>query len=471
MEDEVRDDRRSRATRDESGQVMILTALAMVMLLVMVALVVDIGKAYLVQRQLQASVDAAALAGAQHLPDPAETTQVAEEYGPKAGSPNAITTGTNVETTITMRCVKSAPGCSPTTNAFNAVNVKASTDVGMLFARVLGIGKLKVKASATACSPCTAKPLDIVLVLDRTGSMCQTGGGTSDPSCTDLVNAKNGMRTFLTFMDPTLDKVGLAVFPPARNQSMVTSCPNLPTSGSAYYGYDAWWPNWGWTPPGSPSYYTIVSLSDDYLVAGGTPGTWVLNPSSWMLQSIGMAGNGGCIQGNGTTHYASAIEEAQHELARNGRGDVQDVIIFLSDGAANTSPTRLPLGHWRNTGFWRDRPCGAGVQAAAIAKGSTDTNGNHLKIYSIGYDLDAGSGAPERCRVPDLNGHMNGSNPVESGYDAYTAIQAIASQECGDGDDPCFYNKPVPGDLSVIFTKIAADLQRPAARLIDDNTP
>ena len=42
----------------------------MVMLLVMVALVVDIGKAYLVQRQLQAGVDAAALAGAQHLPEP-----------------------------------------------------------------------------------------------------------------------------------------------------------------------------------------------------------------------------------------------------------------------------------------------------------------------------------------------------------------------------------------------------------------
>jgi hypothetical protein len=439
--------------------VIILTALAMVMLLVMVALVVDIGKAYLVQRQLQASVDAAALAGAQHLPDPTEATQVAEDYGPKSGSPNAITTGTNVSTTVTMRCVQSAPGCSPTMNSYNALNVKASTDVEMLFARILGIGKLNVKASATACSPCSAKPLDIMLVLDRTGSMCQTGGGTADPTCTDLVNAKEGMRTFLQFMDPTLDKVGLAVFPPARNQSFVTSCPNSPTSGGQYYGYDAWWPNWGWTPPGSPSYYTIVSLSDNYLVQG--PTGWMANASSWMFQSIGMpgSGNGGCIQGNGTTHYASAIEEAQHELDRNGRGNIQDVIIFLSDGAANTSPTRLPLGHWRNTGFWRDHPCGAGVQAAANAKASGTV------IYSIGYDLDAGSGAPEKCRRPDTNGHMNGSNPVESGYDAFTAIQAIAT------DTSNFYNKPNPGQLNTIFTRIAADLQRPAARLIDDSTP
>ena len=38
--------------------------------------------------------------------------------------------------------------------------------------------------------------------------------------------------------------------------------------------------------------------------------------------------------------------------------------------------------------------------------------------------------------------------------------------------DPAnFYNKPNPGQLNTIFTRIAADLSRPAARLIDDNTP
>jgi hypothetical protein len=452
-----------------------LAALAMAAMLVMVAFVVDIGKAYLVQRQLQAGVDAAALAGAQHLPDPTEATTTAQDYGPSASEKNEVKLGDNVTTTVTMRCVASAPGCNPTVGNYNAVRVHSTSDVSLLFARILGIKKLKVKATATACSPCTAKPLDIMLVLDRTGSMCQTGGGTSDPSCTDLRNAKDGMRTFLQLMDPTLDHVGLAVFPPARNKSAVGSCPNRPASGSQYYGYDAWWPEWGWPdlngdgegdPPGSPSYYTIVSLSSNYLFKDGL-GRWVPNGASWMFQSIGMpgSGNGGCIQGEGTTHYASAVEEAQHELSVHGRGNVQDVIVFLSDGAANTSPTRLPVGHWRNTTTWRDRPCGAGVQAAANAKAGD------VKIYTIGYDLDAGSAAPERCRRPDTNGHMNGSNPVESGYDAFTAIQAMASPECGNGSQACFYNKPDPGQLNTIFTKIAADLQRPASRLIDDDTP
>ena len=92
-------------------------------------------------------------------------------------------------------------------------------------------------------------------------------------------------------------------------------------------------------------------------------------------------------------------------------------------------------------------------------------------VYTIGYDLDAGTAAPEKCRKPNSRRSPERGNPVESGIDAYTAIQAMATKKCGDGDDACFYNKPSPGSLNQIFTKIAADLQRPAARLIDDNTP
>jgi hypothetical protein len=448
-----------------------LAALAMAMMLVMVALVVDIGKAYLVQRQLQAGVDAAALAGAQHLPDPGEATTVAQEYGPSTGSKNAVKVGANVTTSVTMRCVTSAPGCQPASGNFNAVRVHATSDVGMLFARILGISKLKVKATATACSPCTAKPLDIMLVLDRTGSMCQFAPGSPDPACTDLNNAKNGVRTFLQFMDPTLDKVGLALFPPALNRSFVATCPYTPWQGNPsgplpdgrYFGYDSWWPEWDTAGSGGsdPAIYTVASLTDDYLVQSGT--SWILNPSSALVQRLGCAG------GAGSTHYASAVEEAQHELNRNGRGDVQDVIVFLSDGAANTSPQDLPNLHWRNNPTWTARPCGSGVRAAQNAKDAGTI------VYTIGYDLDAGGAAPERCLAANPTSGHQGSTPEVAqswGSTAFDAIQAMASPQCGSGgDEPCFYNKPDPGSLNQIFTRIAADLQRPAARLIDDNTP
>ena len=55
---------------DESGQAIVILAVTLVVLCGVSALVIDVGKAYVVNRHLQASVDAAALAGAQSLPDP-----------------------------------------------------------------------------------------------------------------------------------------------------------------------------------------------------------------------------------------------------------------------------------------------------------------------------------------------------------------------------------------------------------------
>ena len=69
------------------------------MLLVCVGLVVDVGHAMLVQRQLQAGVDAAALAGVQHLPDAPMAETVAVQYSASPGAKNAVNTVDNAATT------------------------------------------------------------------------------------------------------------------------------------------------------------------------------------------------------------------------------------------------------------------------------------------------------------------------------------------------------------------------------------
>jgi hypothetical protein len=152
-----------------------------------------------------------------------------------------------------------------------------------------------------------------------------------------------------------------------------------------------------------------------------------------------------CVAAAGSTSYSNAIDEAQHELDVHGRGDVQDVIVLLSDGAANTTPRWVP--EYLDTPEWRARPCGSGVEAAARAKQRGTI------IYSIGYDLNGLGTDYEQCRRP--------GGELES-LTAFDAIRAIASEPDN------FYNKPDPGQLNAIFTRIAADLQRPAARLIDD---
>ncbi len=460
----MRADRQQRVVKDERGSILIMTALSMVSLLVMVAFALDIGKAYLMQRQLQAAVDASALAGAQHLPDAVEANQVAHEYSPSPGQKNALRNGGQATTNVALRCLQTAPGCRFGSNNYNALVVDAATDVQMSFARVIGIDKLTVRAKATACSPCTSKPLDIMVVLDRTGSMCQFSPGVNDPNCTDLNNARDGIRTFLGYFDPAKVKVGLAVTPPSLDQSWVGSCPNTPWSGDPsgpkpdgqYYGYDSYWPTWIPDPrDATPSVYTLAPLEHDYLIQSMS-GAWSLNPGSNLVQRLG------CVGGAGSTSYSFSMEEAQYELSRNGRGNVQDVIVFLSDGAANTSPPKLPNGHWANNPTNFQRPCATGVESAQRVKDSGTI------VYTIGYDLDGLGSAPERCLKPLANGHQDTSGsavPEAGGITAYSALQAMAS-EPGN-----FYLKPDPGQLNTIFTRIAADIVAPSSRLVDDGTP
>ena len=395
----------------ERGAVLVLVAASLVAFLVLAAFVVDLGRAYFAQRHLQAAADAAALAGAQELPDPGAAIAVASNYDGDAGSKNQRSNVAVTGTNITTRCLSSAPGCDPA----NAVVVEQSSDVSTYFARVIGIDSIPVTVKATACSPCGAKPLDIMIVLDRTGSMCMDSFGNSDPSCTDLNNARDGIKTFLEFLDPTIDWVGLGVFPPAPSVGQRCARP----STSNYHSTGA--------------AYTIVPLANDYKLGG------VLNTGSDLITTLD------CQDGNGRTAYANAIEAAQNELDLNGRADVQDIIIFFSDGAANIGPNYYP-----DTSPYRTTPCAQGVSSAASVKASG------ALVYSIGYDLDA-PGTTQICR------HYSGS-PESPSITATQALQGIATSINH------FYNKPDPGQLNTIFTQIAADISRPSARLIDNDT-
>src|SRR2546430_16840192 len=73
-------------TRNERGQVIVLTVMALTVLLGMSALVLDVGAWFHSKRQLQATADASALAGAQMLPDtPGTAISTALDYANKNG--------------------------------------------------------------------------------------------------------------------------------------------------------------------------------------------------------------------------------------------------------------------------------------------------------------------------------------------------------------------------------------------------
>lgn len=327
-------------------------------------------------------------------------------YGGNEAGKNLNPNVPGVITSVQTRCVPLAP-CNP----INAITVSEHARIPTKFARLLGIDHFDISVKSSACSPCSMRPLDIVLVLDRTGSMCQTSSGASDPSCTDLNNAKQGLRDFISFMDPTIDKIGLTVFPPAHNASSRCSTPDQDDYDSA----------------ASP--YTLVQLSQDYKIGNN------LNESSQLVSTVN------CLRAAGSTAYATAIEKAQAELDARGRATAQDIIVFFSDGAANYGPS-----YYGGSSPYRTKPCHQGVASAGTVK----TRGT--KIYSIGYDLNASGGGANVCK--SYTGATE--SPAITAYSAISQISSGASY---------FFNQPAAGELQTIYTQIAAEIS--GARLID----
>ena len=102
--------------KDERGQAIVLMVLALVVILGMAALVIDVGNWYHTKRRLQGTADAAALAGAQKLPDdPSGAQAMALSYanqngGDVAGANIVVSSTDQANDTISVRARKTDPG-------------------------------------------------------------------------------------------------------------------------------------------------------------------------------------------------------------------------------------------------------------------------------------------------------------------------------------------------------------------------
>lgn len=120
------------ALRHESGQTLALAVLGLTVLLGVSALVLDVGSWLHVQRKLQSTADAAALAGAQLLPEsPGLAAQTAVAYAERNDSD-----GSNITTSLS--------------SANDQITVEAHATAPSFFARVFHIDSVDVGARATA---------------------------------------------------------------------------------------------------------------------------------------------------------------------------------------------------------------------------------------------------------------------------------------------------------------------------------
>jgi hypothetical protein len=128
-------------------------------------------------------------------------------------------------------------------------------------------------------------------------------------------------------------------------------------------------------PPGSDNAYTVTRMSHDYKSGDA------LNEGSALVQNVN------CLSAGGPTAYKQALVAAQDELVNHGSGrqGVQRVIVFETDGAANTVPlSYLTAGYQPAAGHADDvvRPCGS---AADYVNNTVKPSGT--VVFTVAYSL------------------------------------------------------------------------------------
>jgi hypothetical protein len=189
---------RSRARRDERGAILVIAALVLTALLTMSALAVDLANARQQQRQAQGSADAAALAAAQDLPDPARVVATAKQYAAENFdvSPAAWSGCKDPDRLAELPDIASGNECISIDEAFSRVRVRVPfRPVETAFAKVIGIDDVPVSGSATAEAKLTRDDRIIpatVAAATGSGNNCIETDGSAPPPCDRNVSGNFG---------------------------------------------------------------------------------------------------------------------------------------------------------------------------------------------------------------------------------------------------------------------------------------
>jgi secretion/DNA translocation related TadE-like protein len=205
----------------QRGQATVLTLVFLVVLLGMAALVLDFGSWYRADRDTQSTADAAALAGAQALPDDTgEAQNLAANYATKNGGgldATTISSSINTDDTIQVAIKRQAPGIFTKIFGFNSATVgsKATARVGPL-AQALYVAPIVVNLQHPALhcggtqqrpTPCFGQPTELDLL-----DLHSPGGGNAAGSfglidLTGELGGNVGATDLASWMEHGYDKM------------------------------------------------------------------------------------------------------------------------------------------------------------------------------------------------------------------------------------------------------------------------
>ncbi len=336
------------AHRDERGQAVPLLIGAMGLFIVFGVLVVDVGVFSAERRSAQTAVDLAALAAAQDLPsregDPDESAKLVAASS-SAYDYLAANGFASSDAAVDLAVVTNYNG-DP-----SQIEVRATREFDWIFGGFFGLTSQEVGARAVATA--NAQPRDFILILDRSGSMCQdTHGGPllncpNPPGDPDR-NGRRDWEPFDTMREASLD-LGLVLTPED------SSGETLDRIALITYSHDA---------------STDLSFTNDFEANSDYEDA---------IEGLVPAGY---------TNIGHSIYLARRQIQQYARPEASQVVVLLSDGFANRyrtggSNSNPTFATCSNVTTCASADNYALNEAAALAA-------TGASIYTIGYTDRAG---------------------------------------------------------------------------------
>jgi hypothetical protein len=484
-----------RAFKDERAQTLPFMLFLIALLAGAAGLCVDLGHAYACHRELQASTDAAALAGAAAMASPTATKSSVESavsaYSSVPGglnfNPNLQETASSVSTSFECLGTIAAEGvsCSESPTGANAIQVVQTASVPTFFIRVLtffGVSaaqSLNIGAIATAAMKGSMSQFNVAIVLDATESM---NNSDSDANCdnTRIYCALQGVQSLLQGLSPCtasststnctpFDQVSLFTFPNAIADTAQddTTC-GLGSPTNTQYSTPIPGATWVATNFSSTSpTYQIADYGSDYSSTNQQGGAF--NTSSPLVIA---AGGGACqgIQAKGgeSTYYAGAIYAALSSLAaaQQANPGSSNALIVLSDGDANASSSKFHPTNGLSLTSTGSYPSATDECHQAITAAQTANSMTRTTVFTVAYG--ASSSSSGSCSTDSQGGKAISAcsalqQMATSSADFYS--DATASQN--QGQCVSSVNSGI-NSLNSIFKSIGTSLT--GARLIPNGT-
>jgi|CXWL01.1.fsa_nt_gi Flp pilus assembly protein TadG len=414
--------------REDSAQVLAIFALLTFVIIGLMGLATDIGLVYVARAELGRSVDAAALAGAQQLPDITAADLKARAYITE-NEPGAI---------VSIEVYPDVPA--------QQVEVRATKTVNTIFLRALGRSTVQVKNQATAGFGTV--PVDAYLTLDATGSMhtgCNAGETNTGGAC-PIKEARDGATNFVNTLladgsSATDTVVGTGAFrgcydPPRTNVKCIDAS-------------------------GAGNMITSLSYDKPTLLTGiGT------------IRAIGATGQ---PPGGSGTNICQALKKAQSVIFGSGShsaSNTQRYVVMLTDGdnvynatEVNQSSPQSPETPCRPTSpstnqLDRSTNCLNNTQAqenqidTLSYNMATTLKGQGVEIYVIAFSVCGGiESSATLCNTTGIG--STGTSHPDSIAD-HRLLKCIASSSPGTNDH--FFETATASDLPGIFQTIANNI-------------